>query len=504
VLRDSELLYERGIFPQATYIFRHSLTQEVAYDSLLLKRRKEIHERIGKAMEELYPDRLEELYEVLAYHYARSENLEKAYQYLKLSGEKAARSYSHWEAFRFYKQAINMLNRLPGTKENKGKGIEIRLLMSGPMRPLAYPEDSLEILQEGEKLARELGDERSLTKFHSVIGVYHVAKGGALLGRKYAEDCFKEAEKVEDIELMAQIGYDLCIFYNAAGEYSRIASLAPRVLALLESTQRESECFGRPFNPYSAILAMYGYAMGELGNFEEGQTLCEKALRFVVDVGNPHSILWAEFFYGMLLNLKGDGRNAVPHFENAVRYCEERQNVTVLGFSLSGLGWGHQLLGDLETAQRHMEKGLEVQRDAGISLQLSLHYYLLSEVHLELGDLENARTYAKEALRLAQDNNERNLEGVSRLALGRVLGKAEKSQFAEAEEYILQGIAIMDELKLKPSSYIGYLYLGELYADTDQREKALGPLKKAQGMFQEMGMDYWLRRTQSVLAKLEG
>jgi predicted ATPase len=74
VLKDSELLYERGIYPQSTYVFKHALTQDVAYDSLLLKRRKEIHEEIGEVIEALYPDRLEEYYELLAYHYGRSAN----------------------------------------------------------------------------------------------------------------------------------------------------------------------------------------------------------------------------------------------------------------------------------------------------------------------------------------------------------------------------------------------------------------------------------------------
>jgi class 3 adenylate cyclase len=78
VLKDSELLYERGIYPQSTYLFKHALTQEVAYNSLLLKRRKEIHEEIGKAIEVLYPDRLEEHCELLAYHYACSANTDKA------------------------------------------------------------------------------------------------------------------------------------------------------------------------------------------------------------------------------------------------------------------------------------------------------------------------------------------------------------------------------------------------------------------------------------------
>jgi predicted ATPase len=163
-LQGLEFIYEKSLFPELEYIFKHALTQEVAYNSLLLKRRKEIHERIGKAIEELYPDRLEEFYEMLAHHYSKSENWEKAYQYLKLSGDKASRSYSNWEALRFYKEALSVLNQLPESDGNKRRGIEVRLVMDFPMIGLAYPEDSLQILQEGERLARELGDDRLL--FH--------------------------------------------------------------------------------------------------------------------------------------------------------------------------------------------------------------------------------------------------------------------------------------------------------------------------------------------------
>jgi len=93
-------------------------------------------------------------------------------------------------------------------------------------------------------------------------------------------------------------------------------------------------------------------------------------------------------------------------------------------------------------------------------------------------------------------------EGLSRMELGRILGKADISQGGEAEKCILKGISILDELKLKPFSSQGYLYLGELYTDTGQRGKALETLIKIEGLFQEMGMDYWTSRTQSVLERL--
>ena len=93
-LQGLEFIYEKSLFPELEYVFKHALTQEVAYNSLLQKRRTEIHEKIGRAIEDLYAERLEEFYEMLAYHYSKSENSEKAYQYLKLSGNKASKNYS--------------------------------------------------------------------------------------------------------------------------------------------------------------------------------------------------------------------------------------------------------------------------------------------------------------------------------------------------------------------------------------------------------------------------
>ena len=87
--------------------------------------------------------------------------------------------------------------------------------------------------------------------------------------------------------------------------------------------------------------------------------------------------------------------------------------------------------------------------------------------------------------------------------LGMALVKADTSQSAKAEEFILEGIKLLEELKIKPWQAEGHLYLGELYADTGQKAKALASLKKARQMCQEMGMDYWLARTEKALEKLK-
>ena len=105
-------------------------------------------------------------------------------------------------------------------------------------------------------------------------------------------------------------------------------------------------------------------------------------------------------------------------------------------------------------------------------------------------------------MELAQQTNEKAIEGGSLNWLGRILGKADPSQINKAKEYIFNGIKLSEGLKVKVYSSMGYLFLGELYADVGQLEDALENLKKAEAMFQEMGTDYWLGKTQEVLGRL--
>jgi len=104
-LQGLEFIYEKSLFPELEYVFKHALTRDVAYNSVLQQRRKAIHEEIGRAIEALYPDRIEEFYEMLAHHYSRSDNFEKAHQFLELSGDKVMRNHSASEAFSYYKDA---------------------------------------------------------------------------------------------------------------------------------------------------------------------------------------------------------------------------------------------------------------------------------------------------------------------------------------------------------------------------------------------------------------
>jgi tetratricopeptide (TPR) repeat protein len=273
------------------------------------------------------------------------------------------------------------------------------------------------------------------------------------------------------------------------------------VIQLLKKTGKEYESFGSGLNIYSTLLAYCGLAMAYIGDFDKGEALLEDGLRFAHEINDKTSLGIIEYFYGWLFSwIKGDGKNAMKHFPNSVKYLEEARWPTVLGLAWSGLGSGYHLLGNPQKARKFIEKGLSIQKDVA-SYWLCAHFVLLCMVHFDSGDIRAAQRSAEEAVRLSYSGKEKNHEGYSRLWLGRILGKAERSE-KEGKQQILHGIRICEELKIRPHLAQGYLYLGEFCVDRGQQNEAMKNLRKAEEMFQEMGMDYWLAKTSAVLSEL--
>jgi len=500
-LQELEFIYEKSLFPELEYIFKHALTQEVAYNSLLLSRRKEIHENIGKAIEEIYSDRLEEFFEMLAYHYSKSDNLDKAYQYLKFSGQKAYKNFSNNnESIDFLQQAISVLDKMPETDDVKKEQVEVRriLTVAGPMYLLGYPEGSIEIMQEGVKLSKEIGDKRMLVKFYGAISMYYTFKGDYLQVRNYAEDGYYESLKLQDLELVVHPSHSLCLSYSFSGDFIKVEEITKAVIDLFEKTHREKGIVPDTAFTYSQFCFYYATSMAQLGNFKEAKIFIEKGFPFIYDIQGL--VGQGETSYSIFYLLKGNGKEAIEHAQKAIRVYEAMEWI-LIGINLSLLGLGYYMLGDLKTARESIEKGLIIHKKNKIMLGLSMIYWHLSMVCCDTGELEKAIDCAENGLELSQKNNEKSYKGLSRICLGRALGKKDPLQSDKAEEYILQGIKILEELKTRPYIAFGYFFLGELYADTGEKKKALENLKKAESMNKEMGMEYWLKRTQEVLAR---
>ena len=172
-LQAAEFLYEAGLFPDLEYTFKHALTHEVTYGSLLQDRRRTLHGQIVETIERLYPDRLAEHVERLAHHAFRGEAWEKAVTYLRQAGAKAFARSSNREALAYFEQALTALTHLPETRETREQAIDVRFDLRNALFPLAEFGRIEGYLREAEALARTLGDQRRLGWVSAYMSGHH-------------------------------------------------------------------------------------------------------------------------------------------------------------------------------------------------------------------------------------------------------------------------------------------------------------------------------------------
>jgi hypothetical protein len=176
-LKGLEFIYEKAVFPDLEYTFKHALTHDVAYASILHSRRRELHALIGRAMEEVYSDRIEDRLEELAQHFAQGEVWDKAFTYLRQAGAKAVALCADREAVGFYERALAALEHLPEGPVRDGQSIDLALEMRAPLWRLGRLERLFAIFQVTERLARRLGDAGRLNQIYSFLMQYHWAMG---------------------------------------------------------------------------------------------------------------------------------------------------------------------------------------------------------------------------------------------------------------------------------------------------------------------------------------
>jgi class 3 adenylate cyclase/tetratricopeptide (TPR) repeat protein len=511
-LQQLQFIHEKVSPTDREYIFKHALTQEAAYKGMLSQNRDLIHEEVGNAIEEMFSERIEDFYEQLAYHFSRAGKPQKEIQYLQLSALKASRQHAPWQAFYFYKQALHSLKNLPATEGNKRLELDLLITICRVLVVLNYlPTESEQILKRGEELALVLADSQKLCFFKFTLFIYYSSVGDAISTREYSDYLMTEIGSLmhhtlttDQLKIIVPITVDRAMSGVIGGRFSETLPLNLRILVAMEETQMHLESYGLPLNEYSLLAGISGGFFGWLGDFENAMLWTRKGLRAALETKNIFSVATAKTWYGIVLITRGLGQDAMEHLIEATQHFEDvGAGPSFLAASWFILGHAKLLTEDTEGAQESMEKALGMVTDSGIVWYLGFLYASLSMVHLAKGDLKSARSYIHEALERSPALGQKHWEGLSKMLQGKILSASELLQAAKAESSILEGIEILTEFGMKPYCAQGYLYLGELYVGTGRTQLAAKNLKKAERMFRQMGMDYWLRKTEGVLSCLQ-
>jgi tetratricopeptide (TPR) repeat protein len=492
ILKDSELLYERGIYPQSNYIFKHALTREVVYDSILAKRKKKLHEEIGNAIEELHKHNLTGHYEVLSEHYFLGENYSKAGEYSRLAGRKAEKTASLNDAIAYTKKRITSLERLPQTEDIQKKIVDARTALGLYMIQMTHQAEAKEAIDPIIDLAIKFDHKRRLCQIYTIMGVHHLT----------VEDNYPEA-------------------FKAFEEALKISEEIRDIV--------------------SSFFASYwfGLALGCNCEFERSENYLKRALDINVAVKNlwgistmKSSLAWFSYFFNGKIDLQFKASNeGLQIAEESGDIYSKAQAYVVHGTSCYGKGL-------LEEVEKYLLKGLELSERIGFLAWITTAQFCLGETYFEMGDfLRSKECYEKgcwvlkhnrltpswvgygevgsvrakvmnkqkdvdlESLYAHSRNNKIKVaEGWIQRYIGEILLNIDDQHFSEAEDWIQKAIEADQRNGMMFHLGQDYALYAELFKRKGDRLKAQENLDKAIEIFKECGADGWVEKYEKELA----
>jgi len=472
-LQGLEFIYEKQLFPELEYIFKHALTQEVAYNSLLLKRRKEIHEKIGKAIEEIFAERLEDHYEVLAYHYVSSANTVKAVDYLDLANRKAAEANAMSDAKACFDKAMELLDTLPDTPETREQRISLLVNQSNVFLMLLKMTEYYNLLTCYEPVAADLENLGLRGAFYGRLGFYEIMAGHFDHSIQTLTKAAKLCEAAGNAENAGYAYFSLAYSHLIQGSYDRALAFKEDALRKME------ESFNLRF--LVRVLAAACNACAELGRFDQAVEEGKKALNTAQDYSDNSLISWAASMISVAYTHKRDLDQAIRYGELAVAKAPTPSDKAGAQLFLAW-AWCHR---------GEPDKGLDVLVEL-VPLLQAIHivpYELAANAFLAdgyrlAGEYEKGRHAAEEILKLADRCGSKIYIGYAYLLLGQI--SLLTNPFPAAAHFE-KSIAVFLEIKAENYLALAYSGMGRFHKQQGNPTQAHEYLSKALEIFERLG-----------------
>jgi DNA-binding SARP family transcriptional activator len=482
--------------------FYHDRVREVAYEQILMPRRKALHRRVAEGIEAVHVGALQEYELALGRHFLDGEVWDKAILYLRQAGKRALERFAKREAVACFERALTALAHLPQGQSTLEQGFEIRLELRPALNQLGEMRRVLEFLREAEALARQLKDDCRRGRVRAFMSVAHSVLGDVDEAVAAASDAREIAEQVQDVKLrlLATDVFEQAIYPR--GEFERIVQLALENLAMLPAGWL-GESFGR-FAPTSIYDRVYLVrSLAELGRFDQAARYAVEAIELAEPRQHAYAIGMAYWASGFLSLMRGDWVRARTAIEHGTAALGTADAVLTLAGAIACGAWVLAQLGEAEQALRRLREAedvlqtLESRQIVANSIQA---YHALGRAQLLLDRSADARRLADRALACS-----RNRPGDAAHALllrGDVAMHPGAFDPENAEADYREAIVLATSFGMRPLVAHCHRGLGRVYLGTGQRAGAREQLTTATTMYREMGMTYWLEKTEAETPNL--
>lgn len=485
-LKRWEFLYEAPEQDRPACFFKHALTQEAVYQSLLTSRRQALHAATGRAIETLWADHLQDAYDSLAYHWPRADEPVPAIQYLSLFAEKTARSYAHAEAAKALGEALALAERLPEDQRDQVV-LELILQLAHSLLPLARLPEKLDLFQRHAERVERLGDPSVSGRYHFWLAHTYSYLGNQEEAARYARLAIAEAQRCGDEATEGKACYVL----------SRDAFWAGRFAQGIEDGLRAVDLLERSGERWWAGQAHWvaGFHHYVLGQFREALDSMHRTHRIWQALVDPRlDPSWSTgYFYASL----GDYDRGIAECRGGLERAQDPLNTSAgLGF----LGYAYLEKGDLPNAVETLEDSVRKLRGTGMQQLLGWFSAYLGEAYLGLGRIEEARAAAREAVETTREVKFWYGIAIAQRSLGRIAAAAEER--AEAEGLLNEALEGFLSLEVPFEVARTRLDLAELARSFGRKDEAAAQLRKARRAFTDLGVPHQVARADALGAGL--
>jgi class 3 adenylate cyclase/tetratricopeptide (TPR) repeat protein len=495
VLKDSELLYERGIYPQSTYIFRHALTREVVYDSILAARKKKLHVEIGNAIEKIYKNNLDENYEVLAGHYITGENYQKGAEYCRMAARKTEGAGSLTDSISYGKERVACLEKLPPTEEVDKKIIDARTSLGLYYLQLSYNVEAKEVVEPVVELALARNYGRRVSQIYTILGAYsHTVEEDYPTAFKYLGEALQLSEELNDT---------LSLFFSsfrlgwALGDNCEFEKGLYHLGKALEINVAANTLWG--ISSVKSIIAMRIYDCQ--GKVDLGYQTTGEALRMAEESGDTRSKALAYTSHGTSCFCKGFLDEAEAHLLKANDFCGNIDFFLWHGMASSYLGETYFEKKAYPKSQDCYNKAISVL-NRGRVLPSFLNLYRVGLAKAKV--MSNEKDIdLKDIFASYHENRQKVCGGSMARYIGVILLNIDDRHMNEAEEWVKKGIEANKRNSMKFCLGRDYATYAELMQRKGDLSGAKDKLSKAIDIYKECGADGWVKKAQEDLAEME-
>ena len=505
-LVEAELVYQRGLPPNAIYTFKHALVQDTAYESLLRNTRQGYHRRIAEVLEELFPETIESQPELLAHHFTEAGLNIQAVIYWQKAGQQASERSSYQEATNHLTTGLTLLQTLPETLQRHQQELTLQMALGAASLAIrGHAASEVEVAYTRARvLCQELGDTQDV--FPALFGLwrFYNTRADFLVARQLSEELLALAERGDESSLYVIAHFAVGATLMWMGEPHQAHCHLEESIARGTPETCSPTIFRSGQDPGVTCLVHAAMALWLLGYPDQARMNVQDKLALSTELGHAFSHVLNLNFGSFVWQSRREARDVYDRATAAVTLSTEQGFSFLLAQSTCLRGWSLTTLGEGEEGVEQVRCGLMDWRAAGAELFVPYVLALLAEGYGILKQVEAGLDALQEGLKVMARTGERWYEAELHRLKGQLLLQQSPDNAAEAESCFRQAISIAQTQSAKSWELRASTSLARLWQSQGKRQEAHDLLAPVYGWFTEGFDTADLIDAKALLNELEG